>query len=108
MAGIAMATGDAGQADRLLDEATSVLGNAGPWFLMPVLYVRAILAVRRENPDEAILLVRENLTRQRNIRWCPQIRSIEIVTWRRVRECNGSSRQRARCTTVRFIHRCSE
>ena len=67
MAGIAIAAGDAGEADRLLDEATSVLGDAGPWFLMPVLYVRAILAVRRGNPDEAIALVRENLTRIREL-----------------------------------------
>ncbi len=67
MAGIAMAAGDVGQADRLLDEATSVLHDAGPWFLMPVFYVRAILAVRRGNPDEAIALVRENLTRIRKL-----------------------------------------
>jgi hypothetical protein len=62
MAAVAIAIGDAGQAERLLDEATSVLRNAGPWFLMPVLYVRAILAVRRGSADEAIALVRENLT----------------------------------------------
>jgi predicted ATPase/transcriptional regulator with XRE-family HTH domain len=67
MAGIAMATGDAAEAERLLDEATSVLREAGPWFLMPVLYVRAILAVRRGNADEAIALVRENLTRIREL-----------------------------------------
>jgi tetratricopeptide (TPR) repeat protein len=67
MAGIAIATGEIGRADRLLDEATAVLQDAGPWFLMPVLYVRAILAVRRGNPDEAIGLVRENLTRIRKL-----------------------------------------
>ena len=33
LAGVALATGDAGQAERLLDEATSVLRHAGPWFL---------------------------------------------------------------------------
>ena len=33
MAAVALATGDAGQAERLLDEATSVLRHAGPWFL---------------------------------------------------------------------------
>ena len=65
MAVLALATGDAGQAERLLDEATSVLRDAGPWFLTWALYVRAILAVRRENPDEAIELVRESLTRIR-------------------------------------------
>ncbi len=33
MAVLALATGDADQAERLLDEATSVLRHAGPWFL---------------------------------------------------------------------------
>jgi predicted ATPase/transcriptional regulator with XRE-family HTH domain len=67
LAGIAMATGDTGQAECLLDQATSVLRDTGPWFHMPVLYVRAILAVRRGNADEAIALVRENLTRIREL-----------------------------------------
>ena len=67
MAAVALATGDAGQAERLLDEATSVLRHAGPWFLTLALYVRAILAVRRGNPDEAIALVRESLTRIREL-----------------------------------------
>jgi predicted ATPase/DNA-binding XRE family transcriptional regulator len=67
LAGIAIATGDAGEAERLLDNATKVLCDAGPWFLMPVLYVRAILAVRRGDADEAIALVRENLTRIREL-----------------------------------------
>ena len=67
MAVVALATGDAGQAERLLDEATSVLRHAGPWFLTWALYVRAILAVRRGNPDEAIALVRESLTRIREL-----------------------------------------
>ncbi len=67
MASVALATGDAAQAERLLDEATSVLRQAGPWFLTWALYVRAILAVRRGNPDEAIALVRESLTRIREL-----------------------------------------
>jgi len=67
MAVLALATGDAGQAERLLDEATSVLQHAGPWFLTWALYVRAVLAVRRGNPDEAIALVRESLTRIREL-----------------------------------------
>jgi predicted ATPase len=67
MASIAVATGDAGEAERLLDEATSVLRQAGPWFLTWALYVRAILAVRRGNPDEAIAVVRESLTRIREL-----------------------------------------
>jgi ATP/maltotriose-dependent transcriptional regulator MalT len=62
MAVLALATGDADQAERLLEEATSVLRQAGPWFLTWALYVRAILAVRRRDPDQAIALVRESLT----------------------------------------------
>jgi predicted ATPase/DNA-binding XRE family transcriptional regulator len=67
LAGVALATGDMGQAEPLLAEATSVLRQAGPWFLMPVLYVRAILAVRQGHADEAIALVRENLVRIREL-----------------------------------------
>ena len=67
MANLALATGDVGQADRLLDEATSVLRHAGPYFLTSTLYVRAIRAVRRGNPGEAMALVRESLTRIREI-----------------------------------------
>jgi predicted ATPase/DNA-binding XRE family transcriptional regulator len=67
MAVLALATGDAGQAERLLDEATSVLREAGPWFLTWALYVRAVLAVRRGNPDRAITSVRESLTRIREL-----------------------------------------
>jgi ATP/maltotriose-dependent transcriptional regulator MalT len=67
MAVLALATGDADQAERLLDEATAVLRHAGPWFLTWALYVRAILAVRRGNPDEAITLMRESLTRIREL-----------------------------------------
>jgi ATP/maltotriose-dependent transcriptional regulator MalT len=55
--------GDAGQVERLLDDATSVLRNAGPWFLSLVRYLRAILAVRRGDADETIALMRESLTR---------------------------------------------
>jgi predicted ATPase/DNA-binding XRE family transcriptional regulator len=61
MASIAFATGDAAHGERLLDEATSVLQQAGPWFSMPVLYVRAIQAVRRGHADAAIALLRQNL-----------------------------------------------
>ena len=67
MASVCLATGDVGQAERLLDEATSVLRHAGPFFLTLTLYVRAILAVRRGNPDEAIAAVRESLTRIRTL-----------------------------------------
>src|SRR5204862_3860284 len=43
MAAVALATGDVSQAERLLIEATSELRRAGPWFLLPVAYLRAIL-----------------------------------------------------------------
>ena len=62
MASVALAAGDAGEAEDLLDEAMPVLRQAGPWFLTWALYVRAILALRRGNADEAIALVRESLT----------------------------------------------
>ena len=62
MASVALATGEAGQAERLLDEAMPLLRQAGPWFLTWALYLRAIVAVRRGNAEEAIALVRESLT----------------------------------------------
>jgi hypothetical protein len=67
MAVVTLASGDADGAERLLDEATSVLRNAGPWFLTWALYVRATLAVRRDRPDEAIALARESLTHIRDL-----------------------------------------
>jgi non-specific serine/threonine protein kinase len=62
MAGVALSGNDIELAEGLLDEATSVLRGAGPWFLNQPLYVRAILAVRRGKPDEAIRFVRESLS----------------------------------------------
>jgi hypothetical protein len=67
LAQVALATGDAGHAERLLDEATPVLRHAGPWFLSLGSYIRAILAVRRRNADQAMVLVRENLARIRDL-----------------------------------------
>jgi predicted ATPase len=67
MASVTLATGDAAHAERLLDQATSELREAGPWFLAVTLYVRALLAVRRGSPDEAIGLLRESLTRIRDL-----------------------------------------
>lgn len=61
MASVALATGEAGEAERLLDEAMPLLRQAGPWFLTWALYLRAMVAVRRGNADEAIALVRESL-----------------------------------------------
>ncbi len=61
MALAVLSTGDADEAERLLDEATAELRHAGPWFSSLALCVRAILAVRRRKPDEAIAYVRESL-----------------------------------------------
>jgi predicted ATPase/DNA-binding XRE family transcriptional regulator len=65
MAWVALATGDVSQAQRLLDEAASVLRDAGPWFGSLNIQRRANLAVLRGNPDQAIALVRESLLRIR-------------------------------------------
>jgi predicted ATPase/DNA-binding XRE family transcriptional regulator len=65
---VALVTGDAGQMERRLDDATLVLRNAGPWFLSLVRFLRAILAVRQGNADETIALMRESLTRIAELR----------------------------------------
>jgi len=62
LAGVAFASGDVDQAECLLDEATSALHQAGPWYLTLTLYVRAMLAVRKNDPDTAIAVVRQSLT----------------------------------------------
>ena len=62
MAIVDLATGDANSAERLLEEATSLLRPVGPWFLALALNVSAILAVRRGHADETIAIVRESLT----------------------------------------------
>jgi tetratricopeptide (TPR) repeat protein len=67
LAVLALATGDADRAQRLLNEATAVLRQSGPWFLTWALYVRAVLAIRRGNADEAIGLMHESLTRVREL-----------------------------------------
>ena len=67
LSGVAIETGDLHEAECLLDEATSLLRHAGPWFVARALFVRAILAVRRGIPDEAIALVRQSLTRIRDL-----------------------------------------
>ena len=67
MAVIALATGDTDSAERLLNEATSVLRHAGSWFLTWALYVRGILAGRRGHADAALTLLRESLTHIREL-----------------------------------------
>jgi predicted ATPase/DNA-binding XRE family transcriptional regulator len=67
MAGVALASGDVDHAERILDEATSVLRSAGPWFLNLSLYIRAILAVRRGDHRHGIACVRESLVCSRQL-----------------------------------------
>jgi predicted ATPase/DNA-binding XRE family transcriptional regulator len=67
MAAVALATGDTGEAERLLDEADIVLRHVGPWFSSLAAYLRAILALRRGSPDDAIASVRGSLTRIRDL-----------------------------------------
>ncbi|MBP2672349.1 MAG: transcriptional regulator, family, partial [candidate division NC10 bacterium] len=62
MATVHLATGDPTSAERLLDEATSVLRSAGPWFLALTLHIRAVIAMRRGHADDTIAIVRESLT----------------------------------------------
>ncbi len=66
-ASVTLAAGAVEQGERLLDEATSVLRKAGPWFLNQPLYIRAILSVRRGNADEAIAFVRRSLECSRQL-----------------------------------------
>ena len=67
MAAVAVATGDVQRAEQLLDEATPALQHAGPWFVTRAMLVRSILALRRGNPDDAIAMVRDCLTRIREL-----------------------------------------
>lgn len=68
MAAVVLATGDSAHAERLLEEATSVLRDTAPWFFSWTLYLRALVTVQRANPREAIALVRECLTYVRELR----------------------------------------
>jgi predicted ATPase/DNA-binding XRE family transcriptional regulator len=67
LAWVAIAAGDTDAAERLLVESAMALEGAGPWFLLLTLYLRAILALRRGNADEAISTVRESLVRIRDL-----------------------------------------
>ena len=62
---MAVAAGHEKPAGRLLDEAATVLLGAGPWYSSLVLYWRTVLAVRREDTNQALACVRESLTRAR-------------------------------------------
>ena len=61
LASVSLAAGDIITAQRLLDDATSALRSAGPWFLNLPLYIRANLAVQLRDADTAIEYVRESL-----------------------------------------------
>jgi hypothetical protein len=67
MAAVAYATGDDGEAERLLDEAIAMRGEVGAWFSSLALRVRAMLAVQRGSPDEAIAIVRTSLVEIRKL-----------------------------------------
>ncbi|HJR61427.1 MAG TPA: helix-turn-helix domain-containing protein [Vicinamibacterales bacterium] len=67
MAAVVLTTGESAHAERLLDEATSVLRHTGPWFMALTLNVRAILAVRRGHASGAIAVVRESLAHVREL-----------------------------------------
>jgi ATP/maltotriose-dependent transcriptional regulator MalT len=67
LAEVIIQAGDADDADPLLDEAAAVLRHAGPFYLCLALCARATLAVRREDPDHAIALVRESLPHIREL-----------------------------------------
>ena len=68
LAWVALDTGNAADAERLLDEAVSALHETGPWFMLLVEFLRATLAVGRREADQAIMLVRTSLTRIRLLR----------------------------------------
>src|SRR5262249_36108429 len=68
MASVVLAAGDLAHAERLLEEATSVLRHTSPWFLSWTLYLRAVVAVQRANPREAFALARECLRYVRDLR----------------------------------------
>jgi predicted ATPase/DNA-binding XRE family transcriptional regulator len=61
LAKVAMLNGDAVEADRLLDEAASVLRDSSPWFMALVSFRRATIAVQRGDADEALAMARESL-----------------------------------------------
>jgi predicted ATPase/DNA-binding XRE family transcriptional regulator len=67
LGGAVLAAGDTAQAERLFEEATTVLQDAGPWFLSPVRCFRAVLAVQRGDADDAIVLLHESLLQIREL-----------------------------------------
>ncbi len=67
LAWVAVGSGRLDDGERLLDEADGMLRGTGPWFRLLPLYLRAVLAVRRRNPDEALEFVRASLGQIREL-----------------------------------------
>jgi len=61
LAWVAFTSGDLVETEALLEEVEPILPGTGAWFRMLPLYVRAILAVRRQNGAEAMTMVRHSL-----------------------------------------------
>ncbi len=62
LAWVAVAAGDLDGAERLLDNAVTALRDVGPWFLGLTRYLRALVAIRRGRPDDAIAWIRDTFT----------------------------------------------
>ena len=67
LAAVAFATGDNGDAERLVDEAIAMRGDVGAWFISVTRRVSAMLAVQRGRPNDAIAIVREALAETRKL-----------------------------------------
>ena len=61
LAWVAFTSGDLAEAEALLEEVSPILPDTGAWFRMLPQYVRAILAVRRQNSPEVMTTVRQSL-----------------------------------------------
>jgi predicted ATPase/transcriptional regulator with XRE-family HTH domain len=58
---VSLAEGRGAEAERLLERANASFSSAGPWFLALVLYLRALLALQRNEPVTAMMVLRESL-----------------------------------------------
>ena len=67
LARVAIAAGDVGAAEGLLVDAVAELGDGGPWFVSLTRNVRALVAIRRGDADQAIGWVHDNLAAVRDL-----------------------------------------
>jgi predicted ATPase/transcriptional regulator with XRE-family HTH domain len=67
LAWVALAAGDLDGTEQLLDDAAAAFRDVGPWFLSLPLYLRALVAIRRGRPDDAIARVRDTLMDLRDL-----------------------------------------